>query len=142
MGRRLQRNMDAEFLFERQYMENKDLSLYRDKLTEKRARLLQQIAAQRGGTVSRADSAAEQFSHREDSDAQVATERDLNFAIDEHETAELMLIEAALARLDQGSYGECDDCGIHIPPARLQVSPEAARCVKCQEKLEKTSHSR
>ena len=52
------------------------------------------------------------------------------------EHGELRTVRAALARLDDGSYGECIDCGIDIPFARLQAQPAALRCVPCQEKAE------
>ncbi len=45
-------------------------------------------------------------------------------------------VEAALARLDDGTYGVCVDCGKPIPEARLEVRPEAARCVEDQAKAE------
>jgi DnaK suppressor protein len=38
--------------------------------------------------------------------------------------------------MEAGTYGLCIDCGTHIPAARLQVAPEAARCIPCQEKVE------
>ena len=43
---------------------------------------------------------------------------------------------AALARLDAGTYGACIDCGQPIPRARLEVRPEAARCIADQKKAE------
>lgn len=123
-------------------MKHQNYNEQQTQLTSMRERLLAQMAAQRGGHVGRAEAAAEQFARREDSDAQVATERDLSFAIDEHETTELIAIDAALARLADGSYGECTDCGCRIPAARLQATPEAARCVPCQEKVEKHPRGR
>jgi RNA polymerase-binding transcription factor DksA len=45
-------------------------------------------------------------------------------------------IEAALARIDAGTYGRCIDCGRVIPDERLEVRPEAARCVEDQAKFE------
>lgn len=45
-------------------------------------------------------------------------------------------VVAALARLDDGSYGTCVDCGRVIPAARLEVRPEAARCLQDQAKAE------
>jgi RNA polymerase-binding transcription factor len=50
--------------------------------------------------------------------------------------AELTAVEAALARLTEGGYGECVDCGIEIPLARLAAYPAAKRCVSCQEAAE------
>jgi DnaK suppressor protein len=39
--------------------------------------------------------------------------------------------ERALAKLDEGTYGTCDDCGDPIPPARLRAMPDSALCVTC-----------
>jgi DnaK suppressor protein len=44
---------------------------------------------------------------------------------------------AALTRFDEGSYGQCVDCGHEIPEGRLEARPEAARCVGCQAKYAK-----
>ena len=117
-------------------MDKPQTAPYQQQLLGLRAALLAQISAQRGGTVSRADAAAEHFGHPEDSRAQVATERDIEFALGERETAELAEIDAALARIDNGRYGQCISCGVVIPAARLDASPEAERCIPCQEKAE------
>jgi DnaK suppressor protein len=45
-------------------------------------------------------------------------------------------VQAALARIENGAYGICVDCGQKISEARLAVRPEAARCVDCQSKAE------
>lgn len=37
----------------------------------------------------------------------------------------------ALAKLDEGTYGNCDACGGQIAPARLQAMPDSVRCVAC-----------
>jgi DnaK suppressor protein len=113
---------------------------FKQKLEAQRADLLAQIAQQRGGVTSRAEVAAEHFAHSEDSDAQVNTARDLEFAINEHETAELAAIDEALARVNAGTYGQCTDCDATIPEARLNAAPEAARCIGCQEKAEHNHH--
>ena len=118
-----------------------DLNLsYRNGLLAQRAALLAQIAQQRGGTRSRADVAEEHFARSEDSPAQVASERDVEFALNERETAELGQIDQALARLDLGTYGSCTDCGTTIAAERLRATPQAARCIACQEKAEHQTH--
>lgn len=111
-------------------------SPYRQQLLTMRAVLLEQVNAQRGGVLGRAEAAADHFERREDSSAQVATERELEFAIGEREVSELAMIEAALARIEAGTYGECTDCGVPIAAPRLQASPEVPRCIHCQEKVE------
>ena len=45
-------------------------------------------------------------------------------------------VRAALRRIEAGSYGTCVDCGASVSEARLQVRPEAARCLDCQAKSE------
>ena len=109
---------------------------FRQQLLTQQSELLAQLAAQRGGVIGRAEVAAEHFGQPEDPRAQVATERELEFALGERETAHLAAVEAALARIEAGSYGECTDCGAHITAARLHAQPEAVRCVHCQEKAE------
>lgn len=42
-------------------------------------------------------------------------------------------INQALRRLEEGSYGECESCGEAIAAARLEVLPEATRCINCAE---------
>jgi DnaK suppressor protein len=109
---------------------------FKKELLARRAALLQQMSEQRGGPVSRADIAAEHFEHPEDSPAQVSTERELEFALDERETFELAQFDEALHRIDTGTYGLCIACGAEIPPARLHAAPEVSRCIACQDKQE------
>ncbi len=120
-------------------MNKQQAAPYQHQLLDLRAALLSQIAEQRGGVVSRADVAAEHFGRPEDSSAQLATERELEFAMGERETAELGAIDAALARIEAGTYGDCTDCGVHISAPRLHATPEAPRCIPCQEKVEQHS---
>jgi DnaK suppressor protein len=40
-------------------------------------------------------------------------------------------IDAALRRLDEGTYGRCEQCGAHIQPERLVVLPWAGLCIRC-----------
>ena len=61
------------------------------------------------------------------------TQADLTRDVDE-----LRDIEAARRRLDDGSYGICTDCGVDIGFERLHAEPEAARCIDCQRRHEKT----
>lgn len=41
-------------------------------------------------------------------------------------------VEAALRRMDEGSYGRCTACGEALPIERLEVLPQVARCMPCQ----------
>lgn len=111
-------------------------STFKKQLLEIQADLQEQLAGLRGGNKSRTEASADHFGHLEDSTAQVNTARDLEFALDEHETVEIAQVAAALERIEAGTYGRCMDCGVEIPAERLHVAPAASRCIDCQEKAE------
>ena len=67
------------------------------------------------------------------------TDADTQTAVLENSADQRAQVEAALQRIEDGSYGTCVDCGQPIPDARLEVRPEAARCVADQEKFEAAS---
>jgi len=74
-------------------------------------------------------------SHSGDS-AEQAQERENDEVVDAigNETAQsIRVIQAALARIDDGTYGLCENCGKDIAPARLSAVPEATRCVNCAD---------
>jgi DnaK suppressor protein len=45
-------------------------------------------------------------------------------------------IDAAIERIEDGSYGQCETCGVQIPKARLDAIPYAAQCVQCASQQE------
>jgi RNA polymerase-binding transcription factor DksA len=45
--------------------------------------------------------------------------------------ADVVEIDGALARLDAGTYGQCESCGLPIAPERLEVIPQTRLCVTC-----------
>jgi RNA polymerase-binding transcription factor len=49
----------------------------------------------------------------------------------------LQMVDGALARIREGSFGECISCGKEINPKRLEAVPWTRHCIECQEKLEK-----
>ena len=49
----------------------------------------------------------------------------------------LQMVEGALDRIREGTYGECISCGSEINPKRLQAVPWTRYCIACQDKLEK-----
>ena len=63
---------------------------------------------------------------------------DLDHADVGRDLSELRGLEAARARLSEGSYGTCVECGGDIGFERLRVNPAAVRCVDCQRVHEKT----
>jgi DnaK suppressor protein len=104
----------------------------RNALLAQRAELLARMSDERGGVIGRAEVAAAQYDTAASDNAQLRTERESQYAMNEHETAELADIERALEHMNRGDYGTCIDCAISIPPARLLATPTALRCVACQ----------
>ncbi len=52
-------------------------------------------------------------------------------AVDRRRRSRLALIEAAIRRFEDGSYGACVECGEDIPARRLTADPATTRCVDC-----------
>ena len=55
----------------------------------------------------------------------------------EAQLKQIELIDGALARIEAGEYGFCQDCGIDINPKRLEVLPFAAYCTDCATRRER-----
>ncbi|HEY3569831.1 MAG TPA: TraR/DksA family transcriptional regulator [Thermoanaerobaculia bacterium] len=66
-----------------------------------------------------------------------AYNRELMFSLSDTERNTLLLIENALRRMDEGTYGRCSNCGQNIALPRLEALPWARFCVDCQELAEK-----
>ena len=63
-------------------------------------------------------------------------QEDLEFALIQMKSETLNKIADALARLEQGDYGNCFDCGEEIAEKRLRALPFAVRCKDCEEARE------
>lgn len=61
---------------------------------------------------------------------------DLDAAQMDRQVNQLRDIDAALRRLNEGTYGECMECGVRIGFERLKASPTATRCIDCQGRHE------
>ena len=68
---------------------------------------------------------------------QLASEREVQEAVEGIEETELRSLRTALSRVQEPDYGQCNDCGKAIPFGRLQVEPQALRCVACATRHEK-----
>lgn len=74
--------------------------------------------------------------------AMAALVADTDNAETNRDIRELQELDAARVRIEEGSYGICNDCGDDIPIARLRAYPGAMRCITCQSLYERThSHN-
>ncbi len=71
------------------------------------------------------------FGKRVGEGTSIAIERFADVAIHDQILAQITLVDRALARLDEGTYGVCQVCGEPIPEARLEVVAWADTCVAC-----------
>ena len=106
-------------------MDGIDATALRATLLAERARLLADLgeAIQAPGQMTYGSQAAA---------ATQVFEQQRDLALRDRTTQQLELVDAAIARLDDGSFGACVRCGKPIAPARLEALPWAAHCIECQ----------
>ena len=63
-------------------------------------------------------------------------EQEFTLSLMETEEGTLDAVESAIEKIEDGVYGECDECGGQISKARLQAIPYTPLCIKCAQKLE------
>jgi DnaK suppressor protein len=105
----------------------------RERLQNQRAEIINMYKQDLRAGQESADDGTEDIVDR----ANNAYNRELMFSLSDNERATLLQIENALARMDEGSYGRCANCGQTINVLRLEAVPWARFCVDCQELAEK-----
>lgn len=103
------------------------------RLNERAAELEAEIASKQQQQPAREDQ-HEVMDHGEEASTNVRAE--IRSAEIERDLGELRAITLARERIDEGSYGQCVDCGTEIDRQRLLAQPTALRCIDCQEKFE------
>lgn len=66
---------------------------------------------------------------------QATAEKALSLSMVEGLMETLQEVDAALDRMDNGTYGRCESCGADIPPERLDARPVARLCLDCKQRL-------
>lgn len=115
-----------------------DLARFRDRLRARDAELRRAIheALVHHDDKSYAEVAGQVLDAGESSVADLlADEKIIEIGKEVAEQAEVM---AALARMTEGRYGVCTDCGDEVGIKRLEVTPTASRCIRCQTHFEKS----
>ena len=112
------------------------LALLENKLREQQADLRAEVREERAESDNERDRrSAREVQDRGDK-ANTDQWREANAAMIDHHVDEISGIQAALSRVDSGTYGLCVDCGESIGFQRLQAYPSANRCLECQSKAE------
>ena len=109
-------------------------NLLRSRLEQEQKRLTEEVE-QLKASVRPADERREgsPFGKREE-EATESFELEKRLALEKQIKDQLVDIERALHKFDEGTYGSCDNCGQPIDPARLEALPQASLCLSCKAK--------
>ena len=103
-------------------------------LEDRRRELLQEVQGKM--REARTDSAKEHEVLDQGEMSEIDIQEDIEFALIQMKAETLNKIDAALRRLEEGTYGDCFDCGEEIAAVRLRALPFAVRCKDCEETRE------
>jgi DnaK suppressor protein len=113
---------------------------FRETLLEERKRVeaaIQNLHDEHPGTLAE-DSGEETAYDNHLADTATETyDRELDYTLEENSGHVLGEIEAALKRIEEGTYGTCTNCDRPIAVERLQALPRATRCIDCQRDRER-----
>jgi RNA polymerase-binding transcription factor len=68
-------------------------------------------------------------------------DREINFILSDRERVKIKQIDDAIERIDDGSYGVCESCGLEIAEPRLDAMPFTRLCRDCQQDQEREARS-
>jgi DnaK suppressor protein len=121
-------------------MNQAEMNIYKERLLALRARL-------QGDVSNMADAALKKSRSEANGDlssmpihmADIGSdnfEQEFTLSLMENEGVALEKINSSLERIDDGSYGICEECAVRIPKTRLNAIPYATLCVKCASQQE------
>ena len=115
----------------------KFLAKMREQLQEMKTKLLAEIdstlRAEREGNKDEGMDTYDLASEERD--------REINFILSDRERVKLKQIDDALERMDEGTYGVCESCGLEIAEERLEAMPFSRLCRDCQQDEEREAKS-
>jgi RNA polymerase-binding protein DksA len=116
-----------------------NLNILRSRLKSERKRLieeLEQLRASANTTEDRREGSP--FGKREE-EATETLELEKRLALEKRIREQLVGVEHALHKFEEGTYGLCDNCGQPIDPARLEALPQASLCMNCKAQQAKNA---
>jgi RNA polymerase-binding protein DksA len=116
-----------------------DTERFRDALLDERRRVEHALATLRDEHRGSLDDEVEEIGASDNHLAETATAtlgREIDYTLGENSGQVLTAIDAALKRIDEGTYGTCVSCGEQIRYERLEATPWASLCIDCKRKAE------
>ena len=106
--------------------------MFRKQLCELKDELLNRVERTHRHIYEREERVSANFSDQ----SQELENQDLVQILDAEGREELRLIDEALARVDEGTFGLCLNCGEEIQPQRLSAIPYTRYCIDCASEME------
>jgi DnaK suppressor protein len=100
-------------------------------LAVKRKRFIRELEQLKSIGMFEVDQERSDSSRERTEIADAAAEFERQLALGVQKKANLEMIERAINKIDDGSYGICDDCGKIIDPARMEILPYSNLCIDC-----------
>ena len=122
-------------------MKKPELTAYREQLLALRVRLRGDVDQMADATLKKSRSEANgDLSSMPIHMADMGSdnfEQEFTLSLMENDGGTLALIETSLERIEEGTYGLCEECGAKIPKSRLNAIPYSTLCVRCAEQQER-----
>lgn len=115
---------------------NPDFTHYRERLLALRARLQGDMAQMEDNALNKDHGTITSMPNHMAELGSGNFDQELTLSLLGSEKDALDQIDAAIQRIDDGSYGHCQGCGAKIPKPRLEALPYAALCVHCASQQE------
>ena len=113
-------------------MRQRDLNFFRRLLEERRSEILEEAERALGALNTKAQEACADPSDR----ASLESDRTFLLRMRDRERKLLSKIDEAFARIEDGTYGECEECGSQIGIERLKARPVTTLCITCKSAQE------
>lgn len=119
--------------------ESLDLKILKERLLEERDRVLREIAELDADlSTSLEDSSGESpYDQHMAENAAATLDREMDLTLQDNARAGLAQIDRALHKLEEGTYGRCEQCGGPIGEERLSAFPSVTLCVECKRQEER-----
>jgi DnaK suppressor protein len=118
-----------------------DTEHFRTALVDERERVEKALANLRDDHPGSLDEEVEEVAGTADNHlgetASATLGREIDYTLGENSEEVLSQIDAALRRVEDGTYGTCVNCGREIAPERLEATPWAALCIDCKREAER-----
>jgi DnaK suppressor protein len=111
----------------------KELQKFKKQLSQDKALLLQSLSIKLAPSPKTGDPEGGDVCDIASSDR----DRELKLRLSERDREKLRAIDDALERIEEGSFGICEECECKIPAGRLKIMPFATVCVECKSNLER-----